>query len=219
MIPTLRFERLPSPIPYPDMLACQRETRAAVAQGDAPNTVYLLEHAAVITLGRDADRAHVLLDDATLAARGVEVVEADRGGDVTYHGPGQLVSYPILNLRHWRCSVGWYLRSLEQVLIDLLAVYGLEGERVEGLTGVWVNGAKVAAVGVGLRDWVTFHGIALNVTTNMDHFEFIVPCGISDKPVTSLAALLGEKCPAMDSVATQYEQCFRRVFENSGTDS
>jgi lipoate-protein ligase B len=197
------------------MLTRQREQCAAVAKGEAENTVFLLEHAPVITLGREADRAHLLLGQEALTAQGVSVVETDRGGDVTYHGPGQLVAYPILDLRQWRQSVGWYLRRLEQVLIDQLRDYGLQGERVEGLTGVWVADAKVAAVGIGLRNWVTFHGIALNVTTNMDHFGFIVPCGIQDKPVTSLEVLLGKRCPTLEVATDDFVRHFERVFSEA----
>lgn len=206
------FRRLDHPVAYAEMLETQRETRAAVAKGEIANTVLLLEHLPVVTLGREADPAHLLLDETGFAMQGIQLVETDRGGDVTYHGPGQLVAYPILNLRAWRCSVGWYLRSLEQVLINLLADWDLQGTRVEGLTGVWVDGAKVAAVGVGIRDWITFHGIALNVTTNMTHFDFIVPCGITDKPVTSMQHLLGEHCPTMDEVGRNFETHFRAVF-------
>jgi len=210
-LPTLETVRIAEPVGYGAMLEEQHRRRKAVAEGTAPNTLYMLEHKPVITLGRDADQAHIVASTAQLQAGGVEVVDTDRGGDVTYHGPGQLVGYPILNLHRWRLSVGWYLRTLEQVLIDLLAAYGLQGERVKGLTGVWVNGAKVAAIGIGVRDWVTFHGFALNVQPVMEHFGFIVPCGIADKPVTSLEALLGE-APALDETATRFEHHFREHF-------
>jgi lipoyl(octanoyl) transferase len=144
---------------------------------------------------------------------GIDVEDVDRGGDVTYHGPGQLVAYPILNLRKWKCSVSWYLRTLEEVLITTLAEFDLNGERNPGFTGVWVNGAKVAAVGVGIRDWVTYHGISLNVDPNMDHWSLIVPCGIPDKPVTSLRMLCGGAPPSVHEVADVFEDRFRRVFE------
>jgi lipoyl(octanoyl) transferase len=194
------------------MLQMQREQREAIARGEAPNTLYLLEHEPVFTCGRDFHQENLLLAPELLKARGIEVTETDRGGDVTYHGPGQLVAYPLLNLSEWQCSVGWYLRTLEQVIIDLLAEWNLEGYRVEGLTGVWVAGAKVAAVGVGIHRWITFHGVAINVHPNLDHFGLIIPCGISDKPVTSLERLL-PKCPDFDTVAARFEAHFRRVFE------
>ncbi len=197
---------------YGAMLDRQLARHKAVVTGEASNTLYLLEHTPVVTLGREAHADNLLLADAAYAAEGIEVIESSRGGDVTYHGPGQLVAYPILNLNEWKLSVGWYLRTLESVLIDLLADYGLPGERVEGLTGVWVNGAKVAAIGVGLRRWTTFHGIALNVAPNMAHFKTIIPCGIADKPVTSLAMLL-DASPTVDTCAARFDHHFRRRFE------
>ena len=204
--------RIAEPQGYAAMLALQLARHKAVVAGEAPNTLYLLEHTPVVTLGREAHAENLLLALAAYEAEGIEVIETSRGGDVTYHGPGQLVAYPILNLSEWKLSVGWYLRTLESVLIDLLADYGLHGERVEGLTGVWVGGAKVAAIGVGLRRWTSFHGIALNVSPNMAHFKTIIPCGIADKPVTSLAMLLGTP-PSVEECAARLEEHFRRRFE------
>lgn len=194
------------------MLQEQRERREAIARGEAPSTLYLLEHEPVFTCGRDFHQENLLLAPELLKARGIDIAETDRGGDVTYHGPGQLVAYPLLNLNEWQCSVGWYLRTLEQVIIDLLAEWNLEGYRVEGLTGVWVADAKVAAVGVGIHRWTTFHGVAINVHPNLDHFGLIIPCGISDKPVTSLQRLL-PVCPTMDEVAARFVFHFHRVFD------
>jgi lipoyl(octanoyl) transferase len=199
------------PVAYDHMLERQKARLAEVRAGTAPNTLFILEHPAVITMGRETKEEHVLAGRQRLAQLGVELLRADRGGDVTYHGPGQLVAYPIFNLKEWRCSVNWYLRSLEEVLIRLLADYGLCGERMEGYTGAWVDGAKVAAVGVGLRHWITYHGISLNVAPNMEHFKLIVPCGIADKPVCSLAELLPE-APAMADVSRRIEQHFLDVF-------
>lgn len=203
--------RLPGYVPYVDALALQLERRNAVERGDAPDTLFLLEHAPVITLGRRSHVENVLLDEAQLADRGVSLCATDRGGDVTYHGPGQLVAYPILNLAHWRQSIRWYLRALEEVLIRLLARFGLEGERVPPYTGVWVDGAKVAAIGIGIHNWVTFHGIALNLDPDMTHFQLIVPCGIADKPITTLRALLGTP-PTMTQLMDAYESEFRHFF-------
>ncbi len=204
--------RLPGLTPYAPMLQKQRERREAIARSEAANTLYLLEHNPVFTCGRDFHQENLLLAPELLKARGIDVAQTDRGGDVTYHGPGQLVAYPLLNLNEWQCSVGWYLRTLEQVIIDLLAEWNVESYRVESLTGVWVAGAKVAAVGVGIHRWITFHGVAINVHPNLDHFGLIIPCGISDKPVTSLERLLPD-CPTMDEVATRFENHFRRVFD------
>lgn len=207
---TIRFRELQG---YAAMLECQLARHRDVVAGDAPNTLYLLEHAPVVTLGREAHPENLLLSRAGYQAEGIEILETSRGGDVTYHGPGQLVAYPILNLNEWRLSVGWYLRTLEAVLIDLLADFSLPGERVEGLTGVWVGGAKVAAIGVGLRRWTTFHGIAFNVAPNMAHFNTIIPCGIADKPITSLAMLMGTP-PSIEDVATGFDKHFRRHFDS-----
>lgn len=210
---TIESIRLPGIVPYAEGLACQRERRLAVEAGDAGNALFLLEHEPVLTLGRNFEPQNLLLSEVALAAQGIAVIKADRGGDVTYHGPGQLVAYPILNLREWKPSIRWYLRSLEQVLINQLAEYGLVGERLEGFTGVWVGGAKVAAIGIGVHEWVTYHGIALNVDPDMRAFGLIIPCGIGDKPVTSLRQLLG-RAPAMDEVADDFDRAFRNYFQN-----
>jgi lipoate-protein ligase B len=210
-VETIRF---PEPVPYNEAHRVQTERRVAVEEGRAGNALLLLEHEPVITLGRSFRTESLLRTGEELAEMGVDLVEADRGGDATYHGPGQMVAYPVLNLREWRPSIGWYLRSLEQVLIGLLAVYGLEGERLEGYTGVWVAGAKVAAIGVGLHNWVTFHGVSLNVDPDMTYYELIVPCGIPDKPVTCLRELLGRSLP-MEEVMDAFDQQFRSRFLTS----
>ncbi len=178
-----------------------------MAGGEAVNALYLLEHTPVITMGRGAKPEHLLFAPDALRARGIEVCATDRGGDVTYHGPGQLVAYPILDLGRWRCSVGRYLRMLEASVIRLLASYDIEGERVEGYTGVWVAGAKVAAIGIAVHHWVTFHGAAINIDPDMGHFELIVPCGIVDKPVTSMKRLLGV-APPRGEVEARFEAAF-----------
>ena len=211
MIPPLDIVRIEGVVPYAEMLERQIACRDAVARGEASSTLFLLEHAPVITLGREADEAHLLKSREALASSGIAVVETDRGGDVTYHGPGQLVAYPILDLKTLGMSVTGYLRSLEEVLIGVLAQYGLRGERLEGLTGVWVDGAKIAAIGIGVRRWVTYHGIALNVEPNMGHFGLIVPCGIPNKPVTSLAECV-EETPYMGEVMGAFEGVFQKVF-------
>ena len=208
---SLETLRLVGLTPYQRAFELQRERRAAIESGQLGNLLVLLEHPPVLTLGRRADPEHILLSDAQLREQEFETHRIDRGGDVTYHGPGQLVAYPILDLRQWRTSIRWYLRTLEEVLIHVLARYDLPGERVEGLTGVWVRGAKVAAIGVGIHNWVTTHGIALNVAPDMTHFTYIVPCGISDKPVTSLYQLLGT-APAMEEVMTAFDEEFRKEF-------
>lgn len=175
---------------YGPVLELQQRLVDGVAKGTLPPHLLLVEHdPPVITLGRRADPAHVLADPNRLEDRGIEVHEITRGGDVTYHGPGQIVAYPILPLNRLGRSLHGYLRGLEEAVIRLLAGYGLMAGRIAGLTGVWVDQAKIAAIGVAARKWVTWHGMALNVTTDLREFEMIVPCGIADRGVTSLAAL------------------------------
>jgi lipoyl(octanoyl) transferase len=170
-------------------------------QGLVGDTLVLLEHPPVITLGRNSDPGHVLDDAATLAARGIEIHEIGRGGDVTYHGPGQLVGYPVIRLDADERDAHAYLRDLEQGLIDVAAHYGIEAGRIDGLTGIWVGEHKLAAIGVRLSTgWITSHGFALNVSTDLGGFSTIVPCGIRGRGVTSLEHLLG-RSPALEDVA------------------
>ena len=200
-------------MPYPDALAIQRalvEERRANRVGDL---LLLVEHPHVLTLGvrGDGGRAHILANDEALASRGVEVHETGRGGDITYHGPGQIVGYPILDLKPDRCDVHRYVRDIEEVLIRTAADYGIEARRVEGLTGVWVGRDKLAAIGVRIARWITSHGFALNVTTDLEYFELIVPCGIADRGVTSLARILGrpiDRAEVEDRVATHFSSVF-----------
>ena len=180
-------------VPYADALTLQRslvDDRRAGALGDL---LLLVEHPHVLTLGvrGDGGRSHVLVTPEALAARGIDVHETGRGGGITYHGPGQIVGYPIIDLKPDRCDVHRYVRDLEEVLIRTAADYGIQTGRVEGLTGVWVGREKLAAIGVRIARWITSHGFAFNVTTDLDYFNLIVPCGIADRGVTSLARLLG----------------------------
>lgn len=177
-----------------------------------PDTLLLLEHPPVITLGRNARPAHLLSAAEDLEHEGIEVVETNRGGDVTFHGPGQLVGYPILDLSRIRKDVVWYVRTLERALISTVRDYGLPAERREGLTGVWVRQAKVAAIGVHISRWVTSHGFALNLETDLRFFRHIVPCGIAGCPVTSLRELLGG--PVDRSLVEQ--RLVRRLGERLG---
>jgi lipoyl(octanoyl) transferase len=194
----------PGRVPYAEALELQRRLVAARSAGEAPDTLLLLEHPPTITLGVRADPANVLVPAAELARRGVALVPTDRGGDVTYHAPGQIVGYPILKLSQHGADLGRYVRAVEEVIIRTLAMYGVTGERVPGLTGVWVDGgrAKICAIGVRLSAaGVTSHGFALNVRPDLAGFAQIVPCGISDREVTSLARLLGGDGPSEDEVA------------------
>lgn len=169
-----------------------------------------VEHPPTITLGRNADSAHVLEKPERLLDLGISVEETDRGGDVTYHGPGQVVAYPIMDLRSWRRDVGAYLRALEDVIMAALMDLGVRSRRIDGLTGVWVGGEKIAAMGVHLSRWVTSHGLALNVSTDLDHFGLIVPCGLA-KPVTSLERVLG-RAPGRKAVIDALSRNFGSVF-------
>jgi lipoyl(octanoyl) transferase len=199
-------------VPYEQAWAWQRELVAQRAAGAREDALLLLEHPPTITLGRGAHREHLLVAPDELARRGVALVETDRGGDVTYHAPGQIVGYPILKLSRHGGDVLRYLRDLEEVLIRALATYGLRGERTEQLTGVWVEGAKIAAIGVRVSaSGVTSHGFALNVATDLAGFGQIVPCGIRDRGVTSLAALLGAP-PSMEEVRGRVLDAFAEVF-------
>ncbi len=211
-MPPLRVQRA-GLVPYETGLALQADLVAARKAGEIPDTLVLLQHPPVITLGVKVrqSRTHVLATDAELRARGVALFESGRGGDVTYHGPGQLVGYPILDLKPDRMDAHRYVRDLEDVLIGVCGAYGLAAGRKPGLTGVWVGDEKVAAIGVRLSRWVTSHGFALNVTTDLGDFGLIVPCGIVDYGVTSLARLLGA-APPMSEVEDHVISNMCRVF-------
>ena len=209
---TIEFRRLGT-ISYADGLELQKTLVEQRKAGAIPDQLLLLEHPPVITLGVKArnDRSHIVASAAALQAEGVDVFETGRGGDVTYHGPGQLVGYPILDLKPDRCDVHKYVRDLEEVMIRMAAGFGVSAGRIEGLTGAWVGQDKLAAIGVRIARWVTSHGFAFNVNTTLDHFDFIVPCGISDKGVTSLQRLLSRPV-SMDEAADACVREFRAVF-------
>jgi lipoyl(octanoyl) transferase len=200
-------------VPYGEALALQRELVVERQAGRVGDLLLLVEHPHVLTLGvrGDGGRSHILASADVLASRSVDVFETGRGGDVTYHGPGQLVGYPIIDLNPDRRDVHRYVRDLEDVLIRAAADYGIDAGRVQGLTGVWVGDLKLAAIGVRIARWVTSHGFALNVTTDLDYFNLIVPCGVADRGVTSLAAQLGrdvELTEVEDRVARHFGDVF-----------
>lgn len=202
---------------YATALRLQQSLVDLRKRGAIGDVLLLLEHTPVITLGRNAKREHVLASEARLAAAGVEVFECDRGGDVTYHGPGQLVGYPILDLEGHRQDLHWYLRRLEAALVGALATLGVPAGAEPGLTGVWTAGRKIASIGIHVRQWVTFHGFALNVATDPRAFESIVPCGIHGVEMTSVVRELADAGPAAalwtrtrDAVVTAVGRAFAR---------
>ena len=179
-------------VSYADALALQRAAARARISGElGEDLLILVEHPPVVTLGRSSKTNHLLASPALLAARGVELHEVERGGDVTFHGPGQLVGYPIVDLKRHKRDLHWYLRQVEEAIIRGVAPLGIGAERSPGQTGVWTHGRKLASIGVHARDWVTWHGFALNVTTDLRYFDLIVPCGIADVEMTSVHRELG----------------------------
>jgi lipoyl(octanoyl) transferase len=200
---------------YQSALDLQRDLVEQRKRGEIHDHLLLLEHPDVITLGvrNRGDRSHVLESDEALAAQGIALFETGRGGDVTYHGPGQLVGYPIIDLKPDRCDVHRYVRDLEEVLIRAVSDFGIDAGRIEGLTGIWVGRDKLAAIGVRISKWVTSHGFALNVATDLSRFGLIVPCGIADKGVTSMERVLGRPVPMAEvakTVASQFAELFDR---------
>jgi lipoyl(octanoyl) transferase len=190
--------------------ALQAELVGQRQRGEIGDQLLLVEHPHVVTMGRNGQAAHLLASAEVLAATGIEYYETNRGGDVTYHGPGQLVGYPIVQLNEWKRDVHAYVRALEEVIIRVLADFGLAGERVAGATGVWTGGAKICAIGVHLSRWVSSHGFALNVATDLQYFQYIVPCGLT-KPVTSLRQL--GVAASMEEVKTAVRRRFAEVYE------
>ncbi len=197
-------------IDYASALQLQQQLAADRKQGLVPDQLLLLEHPHVITMGRNGHLENLLANDDILSRAGIGFYPTDRGGDVTYHGPGQLVGYPILDLRDWKRDVGAYVRAVEETIITTLAEYGIQAGRIPKLTGVWVGDRKIAAIGVHLSRWVTSHGFALNVSTDLSYFQYIVPCGLT-RPVTSMAAL-GVRA-SLDEVGAKLAVHFARIFD------
>ena len=200
-------------MPYGEALGIQSRIATERKDGAGVDHLLFVEHPHVVTIGRNGHAENLLAPEETLRRAGIGLYETDRGGDVTYHGPGQIVGYPIMDLREWKRDVGAFVRGIEQVLIDTLADFGVEARRIAGLTGVWTgtseNAAKIAAIGVHLSRWVSTHGWALNVSTDLRYFQYIVPCGLT-KPVTSMEAL-GVHADA-DDVKASLVRNFGRQF-------
>jgi len=195
---------------YADAFALQQQLVERRKRGEISDQLLIVEHPHVVTMGRNGHDENLLAQPELLERAGVEFHRTDRGGDVTYHGPGQIVGYPIVDLREWKRDVMAYVRALEQVLIDALAQFGIAAGREAGATGVWTEQGKIAAIGVHISRWVTSHGFALNVATDLSYFRYIVPCGLT-KPVTSLQAL---GCRAdRDQVVAALARSFARVFD------
>ena len=180
-------------------------------QGLIADQLLLLEHPHTITLGRNGRLENLLASEPALRSAGISFHASDRGGDITYHGPGQVVGYPILDLREWKRDVGAYVRAIEQVMIDTLADFGIAAGRVAGCSGAWVDGKKIGAIGVHISRWVTSHGFAYNVATDLRYFDLIVPCGIAERKATSLEKLLG-RCVSLNEVKPRLAAHFGEVF-------
>jgi lipoyl(octanoyl) transferase len=195
-----------------------RQNEQDVKNSSTEHRLLMVEHNPVFTLGKSGKREHVLVSEEQLKNLGIEFFHINRGGDVTYHGLQQIVGYPILDLDKFKTDLGWYLRSLEQVIIEVIAEYGLKGERSEGETGVWLEpndpfmARKICAMGIKCSRWITMHGFALNVNTDLSHFEFIVPCGIQGKTVTSLEKELGYKVN-YEEVKEKVKKHFQLIFD------
>jgi lipoyl(octanoyl) transferase len=205
---------------YAEALALQRTLVEERRAGGVPDLLLLLQHPAVITLGvrGDGGRSNITAARARLDELGVAVHDAGRGGDVTYHGPGQIVGYPIVDLRPDRCDVHRYVRDLEEVMIRVCADYGVTAGRVAGLTGAWVGGEKIGAIGVRISRWITSHGFAFNVNTDLSHFDLIVPCGIADRGVTSLRKSTGRQVQEQEverAIARHFANVFDREVPGS----
>jgi len=176
---------------YADAWQLQKKMFNHVSENKDVHYFLVTEHPPVITIGKNGGHENLLITRKDLDNKKIELYEIDRGGDITFHGPGQIVGYPILNLTNFKKDVHWYLRKLEEIIIKTLAVFGYVGEQHSGLTGVWIGSKKICAIGVKITRWITMHGFALNISTDLDYFQFIVPCGINDKGITSLSELNG----------------------------
>lgn len=197
---------------YEELYHLQKQLFQQVSENRSAHYLILTQHRPVITIGQKSNPAHLLVQEKFLKEQGIQLIHTDRGGDVTFHGPGQLVGYPILNLLDFKQDINWYLRRLEEVNIRTLADFGIQAERIDNLTGVWIGNRKICAIGVKVTRWVTMHGFALNVNTDLNHFQYIIPCGISGKGVTSIFEQLGNIVDLND-VSTKILIHFKEVFD------
>lgn len=200
-------------VPYEKALEYQENLLAKRIAEEIPDSLILLEHPPTITTGRKGNTGNLLVRKEYLEKHGISFIHASRGGDITFHGPGQIVGYPILNLKNHEMDIRKHLRSIEEVIIRTLGDFGIEGRRIDGITGVWVKRSKIASIGIAIRKWVTYHGFALNVSTNLDYFELILSCGITDVRITSIGSWLGnEESIEMDDVTQSVIKNFMGVF-------
>jgi len=193
---------------YNDAWKLQKRLQSQRISGQIDDQLLLVEHFPVYTLGKNTPKEHLL----TKESDNISIIQTDRGGDITFHGPGQLVGYPILDLNQYKRSITWYMRELEQLIIDVLEEYDINAERKKGLTGVWVRGKKIAALGVRISKWVTMHGFSLNINPDLKYYQGIIPCGIKDYGVTSMADLLGNDVPDMSEIKDTLVQHFIAKF-------
>ena len=193
---------------YNDAWELQKRLQSQRISGQIDDQLLLVEHFPVYTLGKNTPKEHLL----TKESDNISIIQTDRGGDITFHGPGQLVGYPILDLNQYKRSISWYMRELEQLIIDVLKEYDINAERKKGLTGVWVKGKKIAALGVRISKWVTMHGFSLNINSDLKYYQGIIPCGIKDYGVTSMADLLGNDVPDMSEIKDTLVQHFIAKF-------
>ena len=192
---------------FKDTWDLQKELQEKRILGEIEDQLILVEHPAIYTLGKNASKDHILK-----RKKNISVIQTDRGGNITFHGPGQLVGYPILDLNFYERSITWYMRELEQLMIDVLKEYGIEGSTKKGLTGTWVKDRKIAALGVRISRWVTMHGFSLNINPNLDYYQDIIPCGIQGYGVTSMATIMGEEVPSMVEVKIKMVDYFKNRF-------
>ena len=192
---------------YNDTWKLQKKLQSKRILGEIEDHLLLVEHPPVFTLGKNASKQHIINN-----SEDVSIIQTDRGGNITFHGPGQLVCYPILDLNHYKRSITWYMRELEQLIIEVLVEYDIKASRKKGLTGTWVKDKKIAALGVRISRWVTMHGFSLNINPDLNFYKNIIPCGIKEYGVTSMAKIMGNEVPSMDEVKTKMTKHFTKNF-------
>ena len=192
---------------YKETWKLQKQLQSKRISGEIEDHLLLVEHPPVFTLGKNASKEHIIND-----LDGVSVIQTDRGGKITFHGPGQLVGYPILDLKYYKRSITWYMRELEQLVIDVLGEYDINASRKKGLTGIWFEDKKIAALGVRISKWVTMHGFSLNINPDLNYYEYIIPCGIKEYGVTSMAKIMDSEVPTMDEIKIKMTKRFTNNF-------